>query len=327
MRYWWVNQNQTFDQEISGGYLWSPKRKADGGLNRFYEFMREVAPGDLILSYAGSFIRAVGIAQSYCYECPKPDEFGSAGAHWEHIGWKVDAQYHRLAHPTRPSDHIDRLAPLLPEKYSPLQRSGHGNQGVYLTELPASLMLALADLIGDEVALLMRGDLLTEPQVDYHKKQAVGLVEWEEHLQQQLQSDTHLPATEKETLILSRRGQGLFKENVRQLEQRCRITKVDRPEHLRASHIKPWRDSNNQERLDGENGLLLTPTIDHLFDRGFISFEDDGLLLISPVAHKPSLERMGISVTTAVNVGRFSDGQRRRLDFHRNYVFLESKRN
>jgi transposase len=58
--------------------------------------------------------------------------------------------------------------------------------------------------------------------------------------------------------------------------------------HLRASHIRPWRDSDNEARLDGENGLLLTPTIDHLFDRGFISFEDDGRLLISPVAHPQS---------------------------------------
>jgi predicted restriction endonuclease len=65
-------------------------------------------------------------------------------------------------------------------------------------------------------------------------------------------------------------------------------------EHLRASHSKPWRDSSNEERLDGENGLLLTPSIDHLFDRGFISFRSDGRLLVSPVAHAGSLERMGV---------------------------------
>lgn len=46
MRYWWVNQNQTFQQERAGGYLWSPKRNADGDRNPFYEFMREVAPSD-----------------------------------------------------------------------------------------------------------------------------------------------------------------------------------------------------------------------------------------------------------------------------------------
>jgi hypothetical protein len=65
---------------------------------------------------------------------------------------------------------------------------------------------------------------------------------------------------------------------VREVEVKCRITGVDRVEHLRASHCKPWRDSTDSERLDGENGLLLTPTIDHLFDRGFISFETGGRL-------------------------------------------------
>ena len=221
---------------------------------------------------------------------------------------------------------MNYLRALLPEKYSPLQISGRGNQGVYLTELPTMLMSTLVNLIGDEAALLMKGNLLTEPPADYHKKTAVGLLEWEEHLRQQLESDQTLRETEKKALIFARRGQWLFKDNVGRPERRCRVTHVDRPEHLRASHIKPWRDSSNQERLDGENGFLLTPTIDHLFDRGFVSFEDNGTLLISPVAHKPSLEQMGVATTTMVNVGRFSDGQKIHLDFHRSFIFLESKR-
>jgi len=84
----------------------------------------------------------------------------------------------------------------------------------------------------------------------------------------------------------------------------------ENPVHLVASHCKPWRDSTNEERLNGENGLLLTPSIDHLFDRGFISFENTGKLIISPVAHRPSLERMGINTTNVVNVGGFTSGQK-----------------
>src|SRR6188508_2766979 len=97
--------------------------------------------------------------------------------------------------------------------------------------------------------------------------------------------------TEKQALIRARRGQGLFKERVAAIEPRCRITGVENPIHLVASHCKPWRDSTHEERLNGENGLLLTPSIDHLFDRGFISFREDGRLLISPVAHQASLVR------------------------------------
>src|SRR5450756_2724403 len=139
-----------------------------------------------------------------------------------------------------------------------------------------------------------------------------------------VETDLSLPPTERETIILARRGQGLFKERVMQMEKQCRITKVDNPVHLIASHCKPWRDSDNQERLNGDNGLLLTPSVDHLFDRGFIGFEDNGELIISPVAHRPSLDRMGIDTTGTVNVGGFSSGQKSFLDFHRKMVLLKA---
>jgi hypothetical protein len=105
-----------------------------------------------------------------------------------------------------------------------------------------------------------------------------------------------------------------------------RVTKVERPEHLVASHTKPWRDSTNEERLDGKNGLLLTPTIDHLFDKGFISFEDKGDLIVSPVADRPSLLKMGIKPDAKVNVGVFSEGQRIFLEYHRENVLTMSRR-
>ena len=82
MRYWWVNQNQTYRPEIAGGYLWSPKRNANGARNPFYEFMREVAPGDLVFSFVDTRIVAIGTVASYCYESPKPTEFGGFGLNW-----------------------------------------------------------------------------------------------------------------------------------------------------------------------------------------------------------------------------------------------------
>jgi putative restriction endonuclease len=104
------------------------------------------------------------------------------------------------------------------------------------------------------------------------------------------------------------------------------VARVDNPAHLPASHCKPWRDSTNEERLDGENGLLLTPSIDHLFDRGFISFQDNGQLIVSPVAHAASLERMGVPTQEIVNVGEFTSGQRRFLEYHRDAVLLRAVR-
>src|SRR5690348_13279979 len=136
MRYWWVNQNQTFRQELAGGYLWSPKRNANGARNPFYEAMREISPGDIIFSFVDTRIAAIGIAQSFCWESPKPQEFGMAGQNWENVGWKVTVKFTRLVHTIRPKDHIDFLRPVLPSKYSPLQSNGNGIQSIYLTEIP-----------------------------------------------------------------------------------------------------------------------------------------------------------------------------------------------
>jgi putative restriction endonuclease len=134
------------------------------------------------------------------------------------------------------------------------------------------------------------------------------------------------PPPIREAIILARVGQGKFRANVRTVERACRVTKVARLEHLVGSHTKTWRDSTNEERLDGENGLLLTPTIDHLFDKGFISFEDKGDLIVSPVADRPSLQKMGIKPEAKVNVGVFSAGQRVFLDYHRENVLRMSRR-
>jgi hypothetical protein len=99
------------------------------------------------------------------------------------------------------------------------------------------------------------------------------------------------------------------------IETRGGITQVDHPAHLVASQSKPCGDCHNEERLESENGLLLTPSIDQLFDRGFIGFEDSGVLIISPVAHRPSLHHMGIETEHVVRIGSFTEGQRKFLDF------------
>jgi putative restriction endonuclease len=321
MRYWWVNQNKTFRQEVQGGYLWSPKRTRGGRLNPFYEFMREVAPGDMVFSFADTRIRAFGIALSHAYEAPKPPEFGAAGRNWEAIGWRVDVSFQEMATSFRPVDWMKQLGPLLPGKYAPLLPSGHGVQ-MYLTELPRAFALTLADLLGSGIGALARAEAVEERHFQAPNPE---LAIWEEHLRQAIERDTRLEATEKQALVLARRGQGLFRDRVYTIESRCRITKVDRLEHLRASHCKPWRDCNNAERLDAENGLLLTPSIDHLFDRGFISFNDAGRLLISAVAHRESLAKMGVAVDRTVDVGGFTRGQSHFLEYHRDAVFLRSR--
>jgi putative restriction endonuclease len=289
-----------------------------------YEFMREVTPGDLVFSFVDTRIVALGIVSSYCYESPKPAEFGGVGLNWEAIGWRIRVNFVSLHEKIRPKDHIELLRGVLPSRYSPLQESGNGIQSIYLTELPPDLANVLIGLIGKEASMLSARSaesLIQQPM----QVENADLEIWEHHIEAKIESDNRIPDTEREALIVARRGQGLFKQRVMEIETRCRITGVTNPIHLRASHCKPWRDSDNQERLNGENGLLLTPTIDHLFDRGFISFEDSGVLIVSPVAHVPSLNRMGVETNRIVTVGTFTEGQRQFLDYHRESVLLQAR--
>src|ERR1700682_4771383 len=154
MRYWWVNQNQTFRHELAGGYLWSPKRNANGARNPFYESMREVSPGDIIFSFVDTRIAAIGIAQSYCWESPKPVEFGEAGQNWENVGWKVKVAFTTLLNKVRPKDHMEVLRTLLPSRYSPLQANGNGIQSIYLTEVSPTFAEVMVSLIGQEAQAL-----------------------------------------------------------------------------------------------------------------------------------------------------------------------------
>jgi HNH endonuclease len=124
--------------------------------------------------------------------------------------------------------------------------------------------------------------------------------------------------TERRQLVLSRRGQGLFRARVDALEAACRVTGVADRGHLRASHIKPWRVATDAERLDGDNGLFLAPHVDHLFDRGYISFDDEGRLLVSPLLALSVVRAWGIDTSVQRPV---REAQRGYLAYHRASVF------
>jgi hypothetical protein len=224
------------------------------------------------------------------------------------------------------SRHLRSASRAQPHKYSPLRTHGDGLQSVYFAEVGRPFAAALFRLIGAEVN--QAKDVAKE--VDHAEQLSPsrerGLEQWEERVEHDIRKDSKIPDTEREAIILARVGQVKFRANVQGVERACRVTKVVRPEHLVASHTNPWRDRTNEECLDGEHGLLLTPTIDHLFDKGFISFEDEGDLIVSPVADRPSLLRMGIKPEAKVNVGVFSEGQRVFLECHRENVLRMSRR-
>lgn len=130
---------------------------------------------------------------------------------------------------------------------------------------------------------------------------------------------TDLGPEQKLSLVRARRGQGEYRHNVEQVEKACRLTGLFDRRHLRARHIRPWRDSDDQQKLDGQNGLLLSPHLDHLFARGFISFADDGELLVSRHLNPAVFQTWNLPAQR--NVGTFTAAQKSYLAYHRGHVF------
>lgn len=318
MTSWWVNHSQTFRHEFGGKYVWSPKRRRNGTRNIFYDFMRLVKPGDTVISYADGHVKGIGLAKSHCYTSPRPNEFGQIGEVWDGIGWRVDVDFVPAPRQVRPREMLSEIGHLIGMKHSPLGPDGNGRQAVYLAAISDQLAWLIRKAVGIEE---VRPEVEEETRNSDIEVTLPGVEQWE-HVERRKIESAAIPETERIALIRARVGQGRFKENVSGLETRCRLTQVSNPVHLIASHIKPWRESSNEERLNASNGLLLTPSIDHLFDRGFISFDDSGETLISPVADTDSLRRMGINVNAPPRVGAFNIDQRFFLKHHRSSVFL-----
>lgn len=123
-------------------------------------------------------------------------------------------------------------------------------------------------------------------------------------------------STERETLVATRLGQGKFREDLITHWGQCAATGYKQQNMLIASHIKPWRDSTNKERLDNFNGFLFSPNIDKAFDKNFISFKSNGGILISSELEEP--RRLGIDATMKVDL---TPQHQEYLEYHRDILF------
>jgi putative restriction endonuclease len=131
-----------------------------------------------------------------------------------------------------------------------------------------------------------------------------------------------LEPTVKEALVNARVGQGSFRVQVLQIwGHQCCVTASMTLEAIRASHIKPWRDSSDDERLDPHNGLPLTASLDALFDAGLISFDESNKLIVSSLIAESereifSIQNVSLSKATSPKTARY-------LAYHRANIFQD----
>lgn len=134
--------------------------------------------------------------------------------------------------------------------------------------------------------------------------------------------EIELGSTTALKLTSVRTKQELFKRRLLDVEKQCRMTKIMDLRFLRASHIKPWSAcETGDQRTDGNNGLLLTPHADLLFDRGWISFEGKGRLRIATDLPGNVRAKIGLNLREGRNCGQFNKNQQKYLDFHREHIF------
>jgi len=305
--YWWVNHKQAYRQETDGGYIWSPKANANGARNVSYDNLSRCQRGDVVFSYANGRISQIGLVETAAVTAQKPEEFGATGENWNPEGLLVRVNWSPLRRALVPQAFFDLIQPLLPERHSPISTStGRGNQVVYLAGLSEMLGLLLLKLIEDHA----------DPAVRVHLLVLAEEGEYTASLLDDIQRLREVPSsTERDALTKARLGQGLFRHRVAEWEPACRVMGLARQEFLVASHIKPWRVCDNSERLDGANGLLLSPHVDKLFDRHWISFDASGQLLCDHEAAREALRCWGIEGANLIRP--FSREQEQFLSTHR----------
>jgi len=294
-RYWWVNLARAQASEIEGGYLWSPQRpsagsriQSKGGYSRD---ITSVMPGDIVFAQSGGEFDAIGVVLERARSSPDPERAGGNG-------WLVPMRFEVLSEPLRLDEH-------LPKRKRP--RSARSAE-IYLVEATGSESALLRRLLHGQVEQLE--ELIAAETDGELVEQAV-----EEYIWQR----SNIGPLDKRQLSSARRGRGVFRENVERAETACRVTGILDRRYLRAAHIKPWKDCDDTEKLDGANGLLFSPHIVHLFNRGHISFADEGTLLISRHLNPYVLKAWGLERPVAPHA--FRSEQRVYLEYHRAHLF------
>lgn len=144
----------------------------------------------------------------------------------------------------------------------------------------------------------------------------------EAQAERDIASDSSLSATEREQLCKARIGQGVYRDKlIDKFHGQCIITHINIPTLLTASHIKPWAVCDNHDRLSGDNGLLLSATYDRLFDGGYISFENDGELIVSSLVSRDNAAKLKLKTGDRYNLG-FNKVMGDFLEYHRDTILV-----
>ena len=157
--------------------------------------------------------------------------------------------------------------------------------------------------------------------VDYKSDIVKYISPKESEAEDRINGSSTITTARKESLIQARIGQGLYRRKLLEECPFCPISLINDERLLIASHIKPWVDSDDNEKIDPKNGLALCPNFDAMFDKGFMTFDPDKKLIVSPWISPMNQKRLGIY--TGLRISKLPLDAERELymQYHREYVY------
>ncbi len=306
MKCFMVMQGHTYQEEQEKGFIWAAKQDSSGMPSHSWERMMEVEKGDLIFHYVKGDIVAVSVATTGCEVAYRPSN-PQNHALWNDPGYFVALDVHELDVPINIQTKLEEISPLLPNKYSPFQANGHGNQG-YLYPCHEELSIKLLEIIADSNITKIEDEQLAL---------AIGTV----------------VETERNTLIpLLAEAESELKTKIR-LEERtfharmmplwahqCTICGIDLPIVLQATRAKPRKDCTKEERIDPYNGILLCANHAILYKKGYIAFDGQGKIHIAEEMSEENHKKFGIH--RQIKIARMEQNKPY-IKWHKRYLFID----
>ena len=293
MKFFLVFQGDTYEEEKLLSCLWAPKLNKAGNEEHHHRRLLDVDIGDQVVHLENRKIRAISKAKSKAYDCECPREFNRPN--WSRDGRKVDLDLTEFDSPIEVDSIFHKIKDSLPEKYSPFNIHGGGNQG-YFYEIGAKVFNAILN-------------------TDFSEE-----INETETSAQSINSPTG--SSTLSNVKINRRSSAwhnFFKKKLFKLwPTECAITKVKNKKLLIGAHIKPWSESNDNEKIDEYNGLLLAPNPDKIFELGLISFDDNGKIIISSKLNNEDLAKLNINKETKLNL---KENHKKYFKHHRDNKF------
>lgn len=282
MDFFWVNLGTSYKEVAVNKFLWAPayvigkngKKKTNAG----WDQVQEVKAGDVIFCHLSGNIIYVAVALKDAYPAKRP-ETGTYDQ-WNDDGFRIDVDLIEITTPVSVAGFKPTLIAIHNQNCLPaLFTKTGGTAQQYMVRLPPG---------AGSLILSYLGDVEIKVSEQSSKKQKGRKLS---------------QGSNRETIVQARVGQGQFREDVLFIwKNTCPVTGLSKPELLVASHILPWSLSDETQKIDPNNGFPFSPAVDKLFDKGYISFNDNGHLLFKKSAiDSQDLKILGLLPNTKIS--------------------------